>query len=479
MIEVLRQTLGELANSLALLGFIMPETVMTQLDNCYENKNQFVFAFFSIMVETKQIKTVELHFLLVGHTHCSVDQYFSVLSKVGRLIKPINFDGITHSESLQKLALAHFIATPLSMEAFLAQAHGTLLQRPKVSRLLDVVYDFVGAMKPFICQEIKFFSVPHYYRLTLFRGKCIAEYKIRSTTNHLMPRRHLDGRAVQNCASILVPDDFVFVDGKAQLLRYLDVPADDTMKLTADQMQMMTALESVNHIFSKLQQELFAKLDKEVKMAGDEGPITTHAQLKRDSDNTYGYICWLKDSVDGTPFRIPVVYPIIHGDEEYGGNEVQRAKSLTGAQEMFAASNKLLESVGNTFSVRSEIVFDKDWFTRPDIYKHEVDYLLSLGTEDDILLAAANKARAAPAWGNGFIYPQATMTDAAKEEHNRVCEAYASRRRIGEAFIASLVKKGQAIEYDVDGNVIEQVARMGRSLPVPAQLDWSQDSFQG
>ena len=96
MIEVLRQTLGELANSLALLGFIMPETVMTQLDNCYENKNQFVFAFFSIMVETKQIKTVELHFLLVGHTHCSVDQYFSVLSKVGRLMKTINFDGVTH-----------------------------------------------------------------------------------------------------------------------------------------------------------------------------------------------------------------------------------------------------------------------------------------------------------------------------------------------------------------------------------------------
>ena len=96
MIEVLRQTLGELANSLALLGFIMPETVMTQLDNCYENKNQFVFAFFSIMVETKQIKTVELHFLIVGHTHCSVDQYFSVLSKVGHVLNTIKFDYLTY-----------------------------------------------------------------------------------------------------------------------------------------------------------------------------------------------------------------------------------------------------------------------------------------------------------------------------------------------------------------------------------------------
>ena len=365
------------------------------------------------------------------------------------------------------------------MEAFLAQAHGTLLQRPKVSRVLDVIYDFVGAMKPFICQEIKFFSVPHYYQLTLFRGKCIAQYKLRSTTKHLMPRPPHEARAVQNCSNILVPDDFAFVDGKAQLLRYLDVPADDTFKLNSEQMQTISALESVNHIFSKLQQELFAKFDKEAKMAGDEGPITTHAQLKRDSDDTYGFICWLKDSDDGNAFRIPVVHPIIHGDEEYGGNEVQRAKSLTGAQEMFAASNKLLESIGTTFAVRSEILFDKDWFTRPEIYKHEVDYLVSLGTEDDILVAAANKARAAPAWGTGFIYPQVTMTEEAKEEHNRVCEAYASRRRIGEAFIASLVKKGQGIEYDEHGNTIEHVTRMGRTLPVPAQLDWSQESFQG
>jgi len=264
------------------------------------------------------------------------------------------------------------------MEAFLAQAHGTLLHRPKVSRCLGVIYDFVGAMKPFICQEIKFFSVPHYYRLTLFRGKCIEQYKLRSTTTNLMPRHPSEACAVQNCANILVPDDFAFVDGKATLLKYLDVPPDDTFKLTSEQTQTISALESVNYIFSKLQQELFANFDKEAKLAGDEGPITTHAQLKRDSDNTYGFICWLKDSADGTPFRIPVIPPIIHGDPEYGGNEVQRAKSLTGAQEMFAASNKLLESIGSTFSVRSEIVFDKDWFTRPDIYKHEVDYLLSL-----------------------------------------------------------------------------------------------------
>jgi len=85
MIEVSRQALAELTKSLAKQGFVIPDYVMFQLDNCGENKNQYMFAFFSILVESKQIKFVELHFLLVGHTHCSVDQYFSVLSKVNHL----------------------------------------------------------------------------------------------------------------------------------------------------------------------------------------------------------------------------------------------------------------------------------------------------------------------------------------------------------------------------------------------------------
>jgi len=82
MIEVARQALAELTKSLLKKGFYVPDCIMFQYDNYGENKNQFLMGFFSMLVETKQVKYVELHFLLVGHTHCSVDQYFSVLSKV-------------------------------------------------------------------------------------------------------------------------------------------------------------------------------------------------------------------------------------------------------------------------------------------------------------------------------------------------------------------------------------------------------------
>jgi hypothetical protein len=87
MIEVARQALAELTKSLLKKGFYVPDWIMFQYDNCGENKNQFLIGFFSMLVETKQVKYVELHFLLVGHTHCSVDQYFSVLSKVS-LVSP-------------------------------------------------------------------------------------------------------------------------------------------------------------------------------------------------------------------------------------------------------------------------------------------------------------------------------------------------------------------------------------------------------
>ena len=81
-IEICRQAIAELTKSLLRRGFVFPDSIMFQFDNCGEMKNQFVFAYFSMLVQTQQIKHIELHFLLVGHTHCSIDQYFSVLSKV-------------------------------------------------------------------------------------------------------------------------------------------------------------------------------------------------------------------------------------------------------------------------------------------------------------------------------------------------------------------------------------------------------------
>ena len=60
----------------------LPPVLYMQLDNtCRENKNKFVFSFLAYLVTMGVFKKIKVNFLLVGHTHEDIDQYFSVVSK--------------------------------------------------------------------------------------------------------------------------------------------------------------------------------------------------------------------------------------------------------------------------------------------------------------------------------------------------------------------------------------------------------------
>lgn len=54
------------------------EELHVQVDNCVgENKNNFLIAFLSVLVAMGTIGVVEVHFMMVGHTHIKIDQVFS------------------------------------------------------------------------------------------------------------------------------------------------------------------------------------------------------------------------------------------------------------------------------------------------------------------------------------------------------------------------------------------------------------------
>jgi hypothetical protein len=374
------------------------------------------------------------------------------------------------------------------MEAFLAHAHKTLQQRPTVSRLLDVVYDFVSAFKPFINSDIHFYSVPHYMVFKLHSGKCIMQYKLRTSTSYLLPRLPQDSAAVLSNVSILVEDDFVFVDGKAELLRYLDVPDIEPSRLSRDAIDAQASLERMNHHFSKLQRETFIELDNksyaEANIAEVPRQQLSYDDMRRTSSSESGYICWLKDnhvSESGRhSFKIPEVFPIIYGDEKLGGNPVQQARTLKGAQEIFRAKNVVLDAIARQeFGVNDARVFPKGWFGESSIYRHEVEYLTSLGTEAEIIAARAQCARDAPAWGSGFIIPEVEVNEDCIEQQRLAREKYEAQRRISDLFIGALVRKGQMLEEDSNGRVIEQITRPGLTTQVPSEVDWSSQSFQG
>ncbi|CAH1239932.1 Hypp5908 [Branchiostoma lanceolatum] len=56
----------------------LPDTLFLQMDNCWrECKNRFVFAFLGYLVLRNVFREVQVGYLLVGHTHEDVDQFFS------------------------------------------------------------------------------------------------------------------------------------------------------------------------------------------------------------------------------------------------------------------------------------------------------------------------------------------------------------------------------------------------------------------
>lgn len=79
-IEVLLRTLSTIKADRGEL----PPTLYLQLDNCRVNKNRWVITLLAVLVEADIFERVSMNFLLVGHTHCDIDQVFSVIARALR-----------------------------------------------------------------------------------------------------------------------------------------------------------------------------------------------------------------------------------------------------------------------------------------------------------------------------------------------------------------------------------------------------------
>ena len=79
-IEVLLRTLAEIK---AHRG-VLPPSLFIQFDNCRVNKNRWVIALLAALVAADVFDSIQMNFLLVGHTHCDIDQVFSVIARALR-----------------------------------------------------------------------------------------------------------------------------------------------------------------------------------------------------------------------------------------------------------------------------------------------------------------------------------------------------------------------------------------------------------
>ena len=96
-----------------------------------------MFSYFSLLVETMVFDKIQVNFLIVGHTHSSIDQYFSILSKA--------------------IGDCEFIGSPMALEALFEKAHkaGKLANKPLIQRQLTAYYDVITALFPYVNEKIK------------------------------------------------------------------------------------------------------------------------------------------------------------------------------------------------------------------------------------------------------------------------------------------------------------------------------------
>ena len=152
------------------MGFSLPMTLWLQFDNCGENKNQYMFAYLSHLVQARKFTQIrvsflsqffciffslstkfvshQINFLVVGHTHCPLDQYFSVLSKA--ILKAV------------------FIASPEALMELFDTAHRSEVgvQRPVINKIVYAIWDWVQMYAPFINSECPtFFLIRSYLNI--------------------------------------------------------------------------------------------------------------------------------------------------------------------------------------------------------------------------------------------------------------------------------------------------------------------------
>jgi hypothetical protein len=115
---------------------------MLQYDNCGENKNKYLFGYLSLLVQLQYFKEISLNFLIVGHTHCILDQYFSTLST--------------------KINSCNFIGSPFALAGLFEtdKSNGkSSFKNPVKQRFISVIYDVAQALLPYLNNTMKFYQV--------------------------------------------------------------------------------------------------------------------------------------------------------------------------------------------------------------------------------------------------------------------------------------------------------------------------------
>ena len=310
MNELMRQALFDLCALLRSKGLRMPRTLWLQFDNCGENKNKEMFGYMSLLVEGFFFDAVEMNFLIVGHTHASIDQYFSVIAKAIRN--------------------SHFIGTPVALMELIRRCNLQLFgsHQQSIVREIFVYYDIKKAFAPYLNSKIKYYNLPLNFRIQPSYGRtAIMQYRNACTNPHWLPSQAPLNKGDNNGAvreymtqltqSVVVPE-LAVVNGRSELSRYfgLGTASTDThhqsssavapiaahdMLSNSKQVDTLNDLSAVLPLFQDLSFKSVIQQEKRMLDESEGIEVKRSTELRKEmqrsmiesSNAKEGYIIWL------------------------------------------------------------------------------------------------------------------------------------------------------------------------------------------
>ena len=172
-----------------------------------------------MLVEEGLCESIEICFLIVGHTHASIDQYFSIISRAIRKAK--------------------FIGSVEALLELIKIAHLKSWKQPAIVREIKVYYNIIEAFSPYVNSDIHYYSVPHNFLITKsFGGLAITQYKLFSFNRYWLPPPPDDIDGIDSfekaiVKSISIPQRLGVVNGFDDVLAEFNVHNNSSSGITS------------------------------------------------------------------------------------------------------------------------------------------------------------------------------------------------------------------------------------------------------
>ena len=269
-----------------------------------------MFAYASLIVEAGLVDEVYLSFLVVGHTHCNLDQEFSFISKY--------------------ISKSAWIGSPLAMqELYLVASRQAQAEKIKKGESdgritlgvqLLYVFDWKEFFAAVVNKNIKYFQVPHRFRIKLRGERAICQYMLFTdeslVTEVWLPAEPSAGLAIDPILqdTHIQLHQLAVVNGLPDLRRFMGLEGDiGGFFSTSYTSESEEALALANQLQSSMKDLL--ELEKvalasniinfEIQENGDNEPVRGHAaqiskykaeihrEMIRNNWAKAGYLIWL------------------------------------------------------------------------------------------------------------------------------------------------------------------------------------------